>query len=310
MLLPRTVFMGSPEFALPILHKLASAYPLVGVFTQPDRPSGRGRKLAPPPVKEAAQSLGLPVYQPERLNRPEAFAELVELAPELIVVAAYGQILRQKVLDLPRYGCINVHGSLLPRWRGAAPVQAALLHGDLETGATIMKMDAGIDTGAILSQASLAIQPEDTSASLLMRIAACGADLLLRTLPPYLAGDLHPQPQDPEKATYAAMLTKEDGALHPEMTVQEWLNRIRAFNPWPGAFITWEDAPLKVFQATAMDLPAGKPGDLAVHKRLPVIRLKDGWLVLQQIQPAGRKTMDGQAFLAGTRRWSGTLHAS
>ena len=185
---PSTVFMGSPDLALPILQALAAHYPIVGVVTQPDRPAGRGQALTPPPVKVLAEKLALPVIQPRRLREPEAMERLRSWAPELIVVAAFGQILRPEVLDLPRYGCINVHASLLPRWRGAAPIQAAILHGDADTGVTIMKMDPGVDTGPLLSQRSLPISPQDTAASLSEKLSALGAELLLETLPAYLKG--------------------------------------------------------------------------------------------------------------------------
>ncbi len=187
--------MGSPEFALPTLRALAERYPVVGVVTQPDRPAGRGGTLKPPAVKQAALRLGLPVIQPEKLRQPEAMARLHAWAPDVIVVVAFGQILRPEVLDLPPFGCVNVHGSLLPRWRGAAPIQAAILAGDVETGITIMKMDAGVDTGPILSQRALPIAPDETGGSLFEKMSRLGAELLLETLPPYLAGELQPRPQ-------------------------------------------------------------------------------------------------------------------
>ncbi len=218
-MMPRTVFMGSPEFALPTLKALAERYPVVGVVTQPDRPAGRGNVLTPPPVKVLAQQLGLEVFQPEKLRTPEAKEKLRSWNPDLIVVAAFGQILRQEVLDLPPFGCINVHASLLPRWRGASPIQAAILHGDTVTGVTIMKMDPGIDTGPILAQRTVTIQPEDTAGSLSERLAQEGASLLMEVLPDYLEGRLHPQPQPEEGATYAKMLSKEEGNLRFEESV-------------------------------------------------------------------------------------------
>src|SRR5512139_2910075 len=177
----RIVFMGSPDFSLPTLRALAEQYPIAGVVTQPDRPAGRGRTLTPPPVKQLAVELGLPIIQPRRLRQPEAMEQLLAWAPDLIVVAAFGQILRPEVLELPAHGCINVHASLLPRWRGAAPIQASLLHGDRETGVTIMVMDPGIDTGPIMAQRSLRIDPDDTAGSLSNRLSQLGADLLIDT---------------------------------------------------------------------------------------------------------------------------------
>jgi methionyl-tRNA formyltransferase len=302
--------MGSPEFAIPVLQRLAEIYPVVGVVTQPDRPAGRGQQLTPPPVKRLALELGLSVFQPERLRRPDAFAQLEAWAPELIVVAAYGQILRQNVLDLPRYGCINVHGSLLPRWRGAAPIQAALLHGDTVTGACIMKMDAGIDTGAVLSHQAVDILPEDNSGTLFPRVAQAGADLLLETLPRYLSGEIQPVPQDESLATYAPMIKKEEGLLDFTQTAHSLANRVRAFNPWPGAYTLWMDAPLKILSAHAGDGPPAEPGERAMLARLPAIRAADGWLYLDLLQPAGKKAMPGRDFLAGARAWHGINSAS
>ena len=200
--------MGSPEFAVPSLRRLAQEYTVVGVVTQPDRPAGRGKQLTPPPIKVLAEDIGIPLIQPRRLSQPEALDQLIQWQPDLIVVAAFGQILRAAVLELPRYGCLNVHASLLPRWRGAAPVQAAILNGDLVTGITIMIMDAGIDTGGILSQAPSNISNEDTVETLSARLAQMGADLLLSTLPRYLSGEIVSKPQSELQATYAPLLKK------------------------------------------------------------------------------------------------------
>src|SRR5215217_6355124 len=191
----RVVFMGSPDFSLPTLQALAKTYDVVGVVTQPDRASGRGRELKAPPVKMLALKLGIPVMQPEKLRLPEAMEQLRAWHPDLIVVAAFGQILRKDVLDLPPYGCINVHASLLPRWRGAAPINAAILHGDEETGLTIMQMDVGLDTGPMLTQRSIRITPEDTAGSVFEKLSTIGADLLIETLPDYVSGKIKPIPQ-------------------------------------------------------------------------------------------------------------------
>ena len=305
--------MGSPDFAIPSLQRLAEKYPLVGVVTQPDRPAGRGQQMTPPPVKQLALQLGLPVFQPERLRRPEALTQLEAWAPDLIVVAAFGQILRQNVLDLPRFGCINVHGSLLPRWRGAAPVQAALLHGDKHTGATIMKMDSGIDTGAVLAQHEVEIRPEDNTGTLFPRIAAAGADLLISTLAEYLSGDLQPIPQDESQATYAPMIKKEEGLLDFTQPAQILVNHVRAFNPWPGAAMNWQGGILKILAAStanSTENPKGMPGDRAVLQKLPAVRAAGSWVLLDQVQPAGKKAMSGREFLAGARGWTGTISAS
>jgi methionyl-tRNA formyltransferase len=298
------VFMGSPAFALPTLQALADNYHVIGVVTQPDRPAGRGRQLTPPPVKTLALSLGIEVIQPERLRQPEAQEKLRAWSPDLIVVTAFGQILRQNVLDLPRFGCINVHASLLPRWRGAAPIQAAILHGDTITGATIMRMDPGIDTGPIFSQCQIPILPEDTAGSLAPRLAHAGAALLIDTLPAYLSGHLQPQPQDESLATYAPMLKKEQGSLEFSQSVTALANRVRAFNPWPGAVIQWAGQPLKVHQARALIAPIAKPGERLVIDGLPAIAAADGWLLLEEVQPAGKRVMSGSTFLLGARGWA------
>lgn len=305
---PRIVFMGSPEFALPTLRALVGCYPVVGVVTQPDRPAGRGRKLTPPPVKLLAQALGLPVIQPRRLREPEAMEQLRAWAPELIAVAAFGQILRPEVLDLPRHGCVNVHASLLPRWRGAAPVQAALLHGDQQTGVTIMRMDPGIDTGPILSQRAVPIEPEETAGELSERLAQVGANLLIETLPAYLSGELQPTSQDDRLATYAPMLGKAAGWLDFTQPAEALARQVRAFNPWPGAFTHWQGAALKVHRARAVEAtvdPETEPGQAVVTLGQPAILTGRGLLVLDQVQPAGKKPMPGKDFLQGARGWEG-----
>ena len=235
----RIVFMGTPEFAVPTLEALADAHQVVGVVTQPDRQAGRGRELRPSPVKEVALERDLPLFQPRTLRTPEAVEQLKGWEPDVIVVAAFGQILRQDVLDLPPHGCLNVHASLLPRWRGAAPVAATILAGDEVTGVTIMKMDAGLDTGPVLERsAPVKIEPDDTRAELKKRLAEVGADLLIRVLPAYLAGDLIPQPQPEAGVTYAEQLRKEDGRIDWQRSAAELDRQVRAFTPWPGVFTT------------------------------------------------------------------------
>jgi methionyl-tRNA formyltransferase len=295
--------MGSPDFALPTLRALAGGYDVVGVVTQPDRVSGRGRERKPPPVKTLALELGIPVMQPEKLRLPEAMEQLRGWAPELIVVAAFGQILKRDVLELPRYGCINVHASLLPRWRGAAPIHAAILHGDEETGVTIMQMDAGLDTGPMLSQRSIRLTREDTAGSVIDRLSTLGADLLTETLPDYLSGKLTPVPQPEEGVTYASMLKKEEGQLDFNRDVQELERRVRAFNPWPGAFMEFDGALLKVHRAR---VGAGEAsmGQRLIHQNQPAIAAQGGILILEEVQPAGKKSMSGKSFLAGARNWA------
>jgi methionyl-tRNA formyltransferase len=297
--------MGSPEFALPVLRALAENYPIAGVVTQPDRPAGRGKGLTPPPVKLLAQQLGLPTIQPERLKDPAALEQLRLWEPELIVVAAFGQILRPSVLDLPQHGCVNVHASLLPRWRGAAPIQAAILAGDERSGVTIMRMDPGVDTGPLLNQAALDIFPDENAASLSQRLAELGAALLIETLPPYLRGEIQPRPQDPAGATYAPMLKKEDGWLDTSRPASELARRVRALNPWPGAAILWQSQPLKIHRAHAIeDFQECKPGGRLIYERQPALGTGQGLLILDEIQPAGRKPMPGMVFLRGARDWA------
>ena len=294
--------MGSPDFSLPSLLKLAERYSVVGVVTQPDRPAGRGRTMTAPAIKSLAESLGLPVIQPRRLREPEAMQHLSDWKPDLIVVAAFGQILRQDVLELPPKGCINVHASLLPRWRGAAPIQAAILNGDPVTGVSIMKMDAGIDTGDTLSQRTIPILPDDTAGSLSERLALAGAELLIESLPPYILGELIPKPQLEELASYAPMLKKDDGRLDFSQTAVALERRVRALNPWPGAFTIWENQPLKIHRAHVSSQQAA-PGELLIVEGQPAIGTADGVLILDDLQPAGKRPMPGETFLRGARHW-------
>jgi methionyl-tRNA formyltransferase len=298
----RVVFMGSPDFALPTLRALAANYDVIGVVTQPDRPAGRGKQLTPPPVKILALELGLPVIQPARLRQPEAMEQLRAWAPDVIVVAAFGQILRQDVLELPPHGCINVHASLLPSWRGASPIQAAILAGDAETGVSIMKMDKGLDTGPILSQHAIPIAPDVTAATLSGKLSVLGAELLDETLPRYLSGELKPIPQPDAGVTSAPILKKSDGELDTTLSAETLERKVRAFNPWPGAFLAWKGQPLKVHRATVADGKA-QPGSHQIINGMPAISTSDGLLVLNEVQPAGKKSMSGAEFLRGTRDW-------
>lgn len=300
----RIVFMGSPDFAVPSLRLLAQHYPVVGVVTQPDRPAGRGRILTPPPVKVLAQSLGIDIIQPEKLREPEAQARLHSWAPDLIVVAAFGQILRKSVLELPPFGCVNVHASLLPRWRGAAPIQAAILHGDAVSGATIMLMDAGIDTGPMLAQSQTDIQPDETAGQLSERLAELGARLLIETLPGYLSGSIGPQPQGEAQSTYAPMLTKEEGQLDFNRAADDLERRVRAYQPWPGTYIDWQGQPLKILRAHCAPCQPGEPGARCLVDGGPAVVTSDGCLVFDELQPAGKRPMPGREFLRGSRLWA------
>ena len=303
----RCVFMGSPQFAVSTLRELTTNFNVVGVVTQPDRLAGRGRKPKPPAVKITAHELRLPIIQPSKLRQPEAMEQLHDWKPDVIVVAAFGQILRPEVLDLPPYGCINLHASLLPRWRGAAPIQAAILHDDRQTGVTIMRMDQGVDTGPLLSQKATLILENETTGGLTKRLADLGAGLLIETLPRYLSGKITPTPQEDQFATYAPMLKKEDGQLNFNQPAIDLVRQVLAFNPWPGAFTTWNDIRLLIHQASAiseeeLDRPI-PPGEHTIHHKYPAIGTAKGLLVLEEIQPAGKKSMHGKAFLQGARNW-------
>jgi len=305
----RIIFMGTPEFAVPTLEALADTHRVVGVVTQPDREAGRGRNLRPSPVKQVALERDLPLFQPLTLRQPEAVAHLAAWEPDVIVVAAFGQILRQDVLDLPPYGCLNVHASLLPCWRGAAPVAAAIRAGDAVTGVTILRMDAGLDTGPILEQSEpVKIEPDDTRAELKKRLAQEGADLLIRILPAYLAGDLVPQPQPEEGVTHAPRLRKEDGRIDWHASAVELDRHVRAVTPWPGAFTKLQGKRLKILQATPLpgwrgDAP---PGTIVALADGCAVATGKGALRLEEVQLAGKRPMDIEAFLCGQRECVGT----
>lgn len=304
----RVIFMGTPEFAVPSLAALVGGpATVVAVVTQPDKPSGRGQQMTASPVKAFAVAHGLPVFQPPTLKAPEAVARLAELQPDVIVVAAYGQILRPAVLNLPPHGCINVHASLLPRWRGAAPVQAAILAGDQVTGSTIMLMDADMDTGPILAQAALIIQPDDTGGTLTARLAQQGADLLVETLPRWLAGEVTPQPQEQSRATLCRPLRKEQGLIDWRRPAAQIAMAVRAFNPWPAAHTLWQGQLLKVLRAQA--LPGhgdDAPGRTLIVDGIPAVVTGEGLLRLDEVQLAGRNAVSGRDFARGQRNFAGS----
>ncbi len=296
--------MGSPDFAAQILSSLASQYTISAVITQPDRESGRGKKVVPPPVKEIATQLNIPVFQPARLRTPEAFEELSALKPDVIIVAAYGQILRQNVLDLPKYGCINVHASYLPRWRGAAPIQAAILAGDEYSGVSIMRMDAGIDTGPVLAMEKVAVEKQETALTLEKKLAKTGSNLILKNLPLYLSGQISPIPQPETGSTYASLLKKQDGLLDFTQPAIELERKVRAYDDWPGTFTTVKDQILKIRKVR---LYAGKTlsaGRRDASEGYPLVGTADGTLLLEEVQPAGKKWMNGKDYLRGNyKEW-------
>lgn len=303
----RIVFMGTPEFAVPVLDALLKAqYDVVAVYTREDQPAGRGQRLEQSPVKQYALQYGLHVEQPRTLRSPDSHTRLATFAPDVIVVAAFGLILPQPVLDLPLFGCINTHGSLLPRHRGAAPIAAAILAGDPAAGITIMKMDVGVDTGPMLSTAALPIEPDDTTGKLTTRLSHLAADLLVGTLPRWLAGEVEAVPQPEEGATYAPRIEKSDGRIDWTEPAEVIARKVRAYQPWPTAFTMWNGQPMKILRARAGE-GAAAPGEvIAVGRNQVAVGTGQGALWLEEVQLAGKKPAPIAAFLAGARGFVGS----
>lgn len=303
--------MGTPGFALPALHRLAdSELELVAVYTRPDEPSGRGRKMAPSAVKAAALGRGLTVMQPASLRGSDEVKTLAGLQPGAIVVAAYGQLLPQSVLDIPPFGCLNIHPSLLPRHRGPSPVVAAILAGDEVTGVSIMLMDKGMDTGPVLAQREWAISDTDTTETLTDKLSQLGADLLMETLPRWLERDITPQAQDNVKATYSRVVTKEDGRIDWRLPALQLWRMVRAFQPWPGCYTYWQGKTLKV--AEAVPLPgSGEVGRVVetggAHGVIVGVQTGDGVLGLLKVQLEGKRVMTADGFVRGQRGFAGSL---
>jgi len=297
----RIVFLGTPEFAVPTLERAFEAgHEVAAVVTQPDRPKGRGRRLAAPPVKETALRLGLPVYQPESIRTPEAIELFGSLKPDAMVVVGYGKIIPQAVIDIPPRGIVNVHASLLPRYRGAAPVQWAVANGETATGVTTMRIDAGLDTGDILLQRETAIGPRETAVELAERLAAMGAALLVETLAGLERGEIVPRPQNSAEATFAPVLKKEDGRIEWRRPAQEIANRIRGFTPWPGCYTHLRGKALEICRACAVGGGTGEPGSAhPVRGRLVVTCGEGTALEILEVQMEGRKRMDAAAFQNG-----------
>ncbi|MCP9438590.1 MAG: methionyl-tRNA formyltransferase [Nitrospira sp.] len=300
----RIVFMGTPEFAVPSLEALLqSEDQVVGVVTQPDRPKGRGQTLVAPPVKVVAEQACIPVVQPLKIRTPDFLETLAGWKPDLIAVAAFGRILHAPILSLPPLGCVNVHGSLLPKYRGAAPIQWALINGETETGITTMLMDEGMDTGPMLLQARIPILPDDTAGTLAPRLARLGGQLLVQTIAGLKAGTIAPIPQDHTQATMAPLLKKEDGAIDWTMSASALVNRIRGLSPWPGAYTFHDSERWTIWKAVAVQEPAlNRPGTvLAVTKQSIRVATGEGALELLEIQTANSKRMSVGHYLAGHR---------
>jgi methionyl-tRNA formyltransferase len=298
----RVVFLGTPEFAVPSLRALATEYEIAAVFTQPDRPKGRGNQSAESSVKIAAREIGIAVHQPERVRRAESVELLRVLAPDIMVVVGYGQLIPQTVIDLPRFGILNVHASLLPKYRGAAPIQWSIANGETKTGVTIMQIDAGLDTGDMLLKAALKIGPEETAPELSARLAPLGADLLLEAIRQIAECAAQHEKQNQAEATLAPILQKKDGLINWPLPAQQIYNRQRGFYPWPGAYTAFRGQQLSLLRAKPAAIYNLSPGVLRPEKR----RLFAGCgentaLELLEIQLAGKKSMTAEAFLNGYR---------
>lgn len=301
------IFLGTPQFAVPSLERtVAAGHHVIAVYTQPDRPKGRGQREAMPAVKEAALRLGLPVRQPERVRKPEIIEELRGMKPDAMIVVGYGQIIPQAILDIPPLGIINVHASLLPKYRGAAPIQWAIARGESRTGVTTMRIDAGLDTGDMLLKWETEIGAEETAVELGERLATAGADLLARTLK--TLPSIKPEPQDNEQATYAPILKKDDGHVDWSTPRQEILNRIRGLVPWPGCYGFLRGARMHLWKARAND-GAIPPGELRADRRKLFAGCSDGSIEILELQLEGKKRMDATSFLNGFQLHAGEILA-
>jgi methionyl-tRNA formyltransferase len=300
----RLVFLGTPRFAVPALERLAArGHTIEAVVTQPDRPRGRGQVPAPGPVKEAAVRMGLDVYQPERIRHDDSVELLRRIAPDAIVVVGYGQIIPQSIIDIPPLGILNLHASLLPAWRGAAPIQWAIASGDTVTGVTIMRIDAGLDTGDILLQWETPIGAEETAPELAARLAEAGSGLLVEALDGLVAGRIRPRPQDHARATRAPVLRKEDGRIDWRWPAARIHCRARGFLPWPGAYTTFRGQTLQLWRCRVADQPVeGVPGSMHPRKRRLLVACAESTaLELLEVQLPGKKRIPADAFLSGHR---------
>ena len=311
----RIIFMGTPEFAVPSLERLREAsYEIIAVYTQPDKPAGRGQKQIPSAVKRVAESYGLSVLQPPTLKRPEERERIAELCPDIIVVAAFGEILPSSILQIPRQGCLNVHPSLLPRHRGASPVANAILSGDAVSGVSIMLMDKGMDTGPVLTQEKVPVSSEDTTASLTAQLSHRGADLLIRTLPQWVESKITPQAQDDKEATYSRIITKQDGEINWHLTAIALERGVRAFYPWPGCYTRWQGKLLKIMAATPLSINrSDKPGQVVIIESpafpqpLAGVQTGEGVLGLREVQLEGKRPLKIADFCRGQKGFIGDL---
>ena len=297
----KIIFMGTPDLAVNILDEIIkSDYELLAVVTQPDKRKGRGKKLSPPPVKELALKHDLLVLQPEKVREGKFIDKVRDLEPDIIVVAAYGQILPKELLDIPRYGCINVHTSLLPKYRGAAPIQYAIINGDEETGVTIMYMDVSLDTGDIILQKKIEIEDDETAGSLHDKLARLGAQALIEALDDIKVGKAKRVPQDDSKASYVRTLDKKMGEIDFTQSAIQIERKIRGLNPWPSAYTFLDGKSLKIWEAQAIEGEKGQAGEIVeVRKDAIVVMTGDGLLLITELQLAGKKRMDTGAFLLG-----------
>lgn len=306
----RVVFMGTPDFSVPTLEKIIEAgHEVIGVVTQPDKAKGRGKKVLFPPVKETALAHDLPVYQPRRARDPEFIEEMKTLNPDVMVVVAFGQILPKAILDIPKYGCINVHASLLPKYRGAAPIQWAVIRGEKVSGVTTMQMDVGLDTGDMLLKKEVLLDEEETGGSLHDKLSTLGGNLLIETLEKIEAGDIHPEKQDDSQAgEYARMLDKNLGRIDFSMPAAEIERLIRGLNPWPSAFTSYNGKTMKLWKAKTDNCGQGVPGQVIhVDKNSFTVQTGQGTLQILELQMEGKKRMDAGAFLRGCPLETGTM---
>lgn len=300
------VFMGTPEFAVLPLQRLIEHHEVVAVVTQPDRPAGRNRQVQMSPVKQVAVAAGIPVFQPEKLRRAEAIETLRQWPADVFVVAAFGQLLPQIVLDMPAHGSLNIHASLLPRWRGAAPINAAIRAGDAESGITIMKMDAGLDTGPMLTRRAIPLAPDETAATLHDKLSTIGAELLIETLPGYLNGDILPQPQDDTLATFAPRIDKSEGRIQWSDSAAAIERQVRAFTPWPGTFTDWNGKQLKILAAKAAPGSA-EPGRVVEREGQIAIGTGDGLFLPTRVQLEGKNAVSIDDFRRGYAEFTGAV---